>query len=295
VFSSDSLGYIVLDSPTDTLRFQVRFNPAVDSSFKNSLIIIYSFGKDSANYKDTVVVSGTGNLPLPNLFLVDTAGFFGGVLINDTRDVAMVTVKNSGGIAAQATGVTPSNAAFSIVSPSFPQTIKPDSAKTFIVRFALLSEVTVTGTLTFSTTDAAHPNLVFNVSGTGMLPNAGTLSYVEYVKDDSAGVNGLNSPRSLAVSPDGAHEYAAGFSENAMAVFSRNPVSGSLAFIEYHKDDSAGVSGLNSPSSIPPPEDPLVMKESIDYVLLHTDIGEVSGVYSLEPELLFDNTTVFEK
>ena len=56
---------------------------------------------------------------------------------------------------------------------------------------------------------------------------------------------GLDGVESLAMSPDGAHVYAAGSQADALAAFSRNPSTGALTFIEVHVDGIDGVDGLD--------------------------------------------------
>jgi len=72
----------------------------------------------------------------------------------------------------------------------------------------------------------------------------GTLTFVEYVKDDSNGVDGLNGASEKVISPDGNYLYVASLNDSSVAVFARNSSTGALTFLEIHKDDSAGVDGL---------------------------------------------------
>ena len=74
----------------------------------------------------------------------------------------------------------------------------------------------------------------------------GALTFLEYIKDDSLGVNGLAGVYGIAVSPEGMHVYAAGSTDNAISVFDRSLTDGALTFLEYIKYDSAGVSGIHS-------------------------------------------------
>jgi len=76
----------------------------------------------------------------------------------------------------------------------------------------------------------------------GRNQTTGALTFVEVQRDGVDGVDGLAGPLSVAVSPDGAHLYAAGGSDNAVAVFRRSPVTGGLSFVELQKE---GVNGLN--------------------------------------------------
>lgn len=49
----------------------------------------------------------------------------------------------------------------------------------------------------------------------------------------------------VAVSPDGNHVYAGGFTDDAVVVFSRNPDTGLLTFVDMEKDGVGGVEGLD--------------------------------------------------
>jgi len=78
----------------------------------------------------------------------------------------------------------------------------------------------------------------------------GELGFVELERDGVGGVDGINGIRSVVVSGDGAHVYAVGFSENTIAVFARDMVTGELTFVETHRDGVAGVTGLVLPAAV---------------------------------------------
>ena len=78
----------------------------------------------------------------------------------------------------------------------------------------------------------------------------GALSFVEVQRDGVGGVDGLERARWVTISPDGKHLYAAGPSESAVAVFSRNSTTGALTFVEVQRDDVGGVDGLDSVGSV---------------------------------------------
>ena len=67
------------------------------------------------------------------------------------------------------------------------------------------------------------------------------LTFVEVQKDESGGVDGLDGAADVAVSPDGAYVYAAGFIDDALAVFSRDAGTGKLTFVEVQEDGTGGV------------------------------------------------------
>lgn len=71
----------------------------------------------------------------------------------------------------------------------------------------------------------------------------GTLTYLETETEGVGGVTGLNGAFGTAVSPDGAHVYAAGLISGAVALFDRNP-DGSLDFVEAVVDGAGGVDGI---------------------------------------------------
>jgi 6-phosphogluconolactonase (cycloisomerase 2 family) len=73
----------------------------------------------------------------------------------------------------------------------------------------------------------------------------GRLTFVQVHKDGAGGVDGLDGARAVAVSPDGAHVYVAGYMEDAVAVFSRNSTTGELSFVEVQRDNANGVDGLD--------------------------------------------------
>src|SRR5439155_1002922 len=79
----------------------------------------------------------------------------------------------------------------------------------------------------------------------------GALTYVEIQRDGYAGVvQGLLGAKAVAVSPDGAHVYAAGSLENALAVFGRDPDSGKLTYVGRLRDGIAGVDGLHKAQAV---------------------------------------------
>ncbi len=75
-------------------------------------------------------------------------------------------------------------------------------------------------------------------------PSTGALTFVEAQFDGIGGVDGLDRPNAVAVSPDGMHVYVTGLNDNAVAVFSRNPSTGALTFVEAQFDGMSGVDGL---------------------------------------------------
>jgi uncharacterized repeat protein (TIGR01451 family) len=78
----------------------------------------------------------------------------------------------------------------------------------------------------------------------------GRLKFFQVIRDDANGVDGLANASSVSVSPDNAFVYVTGFNDIAVAVFSRDAVSGVLNFVEVHKNGAAGVQGLGGAFAI---------------------------------------------
>ncbi len=78
----------------------------------------------------------------------------------------------------------------------------------------------------------------------------GELTFVQVVRDGVGGVDGLNGANSVAMSPDGGFVYAAGYFDNALAVFSRDAITGELSFVEVVRDGVDGVDGLGYGCSV---------------------------------------------
>ena len=63
-------------------------------------------------------------------------------------------------------------------------------------------------------------------------------------------VAGLNGAYGVTVSPDGKQVYVAGELDNALAVFSRDPATGALTFVEVEHDTVGGVAGLKGAHAV---------------------------------------------
>jgi 6-phosphogluconolactonase (cycloisomerase 2 family) len=81
-------------------------------------------------------------------------------------------------------------------------------------------------------------------AATGALHPAGV------VRDGARGVDGLDQPGDIALSPDGANVYVAGFDADALAVFARDGTSGKLRFLSVMRDRVGGVRGLGGAVSV---------------------------------------------
>ena len=88
-------------------------------------------------------------------------------------------------------------------------------------------------------------------------PNFGKLTFVTAYVDGNGGVDGLQGAAAVLVSPDpvgpdpgGQHVYVAGRGENAVAVFTRNEITGALTFAGAAREGQAGVAGLSGPVAL---------------------------------------------
>ena len=80
--------------------------------------------------------------------------------------------------------------------------------------------------------------------------NTGTLTYMGHHEDGQNGVDGLKRANSVTISSDGLFAYATGFTDDAIAVFSRNPADGMLTYITNYKNGLTGITGLNGAHSV---------------------------------------------
>ena len=63
-------------------------------------------------------------------------------------------------------------------------------------------------------------------------------------------IQGLNGAESIALSPDGKHVYVAGMIDQAIAVFSRNELTGALTFVTAYFDGVNGIDGLGCTNDV---------------------------------------------
>jgi 6-phosphogluconolactonase (cycloisomerase 2 family) len=79
----------------------------------------------------------------------------------------------------------------------------------------------------------------------GRNPATGRLSYRHHIADGDGGADWLKGASGVAVSPDGAHVYVAGRTDNAVVIFERAGSSGGdLTYVGDVRDGIGGVDGL---------------------------------------------------
>ena len=81
-------------------------------------------------------------------------------------------------------------------------------------------------------------------------PATGALTFIERKKNATDGVDGLDGPYAVTVSPDGAHVYVAAFDDDAVAAFTRDPAAGTLTFVEREKNGTGGIDGLDGARAV---------------------------------------------
>jgi 6-phosphogluconolactonase (cycloisomerase 2 family) len=77
----------------------------------------------------------------------------------------------------------------------------------------------------------------------------GQLTLTQTVEDGDGGAL-LADASAVAISPDGATVYVTSDDDDALVVFTLNPSTGELTLLEQHVDETAGVEGLGSASTV---------------------------------------------
>ena len=155
-------------------------------------------------------------------------------------------------------------------------TVSPDGEHVYVSGsdLAVFDRNTSTGALTFASANTTTISAGYAVTasndgshvyvadaGTNSLEvysrnaTTGAVTFVEQVQDGQNGVDGLAGVRDVVVSPDGLHLYAASWTDNAVAAFTRNASTGQLAFVETIKDGVDGISTLSLSKGVAVSED----------------------------------------
>lgn len=77
--------------------------------------------------------------------------------------------------------------------------------------------------------------------------NDGSLELKQVVRDDQAGVQYINYPTSVKVSPDGNHVMVVGYADQAISCFNRNGLTGTLTFNNVIRRTDLSGSALEGP------------------------------------------------
>ena len=127
--------------------------------------------------------------------------------------------------------------------------------------------------------------------------STGALTFAEAQSDGVDGVIGIAGARSVTVSPDGQHVYAAGATDDAVVVFSRNGTTGALNFVETQTNGTNGVDGIDGARwvTVSPDGQAVYVVGSADAIAIfsrnsstggltfvETQDNEVDGVFGLD-------------
>ncbi|MFQ6092235.1 MAG: choice-of-anchor D domain-containing protein [bacterium] len=122
---SDSPDFVLSNSfpdtipPGDSLDVTVVFEPSAEGAAFGNLAI---HNDDADNQILFISVAGVGTVPQPDIQLSATSHDFGSLMVGETL-TWLFSVSNTGQAPLTVHSVTPSHSDFSIVSPTFPQTI----------------------------------------------------------------------------------------------------------------------------------------------------------------------------
>ena len=148
-----------------------------------------------------------------------------------------------------------------------------------VIAPALTGEITNSTTVVSTTLDYNSANDNTEVKTTIVSP---ILTQVDYAIDGENGVDGIDYPFRLAVSLDGKHIYVPGIYDDAVAVFARDPVDGTLSFVEVQRD------GIDTPNMPDFPKEAAVSPDGNNvYVTTEWSNGEWVGsvvAYSRNPD-----------
>src|SRR5262245_10571889 len=81
-------------------------------------------------------------------------------------------------------------------------------------------------------------------------PSTGAMTQIQVLRDGEDGGPGLAGARGVTLSGDGLFVYVAAGVDDALTVFSRDPATGLLSFVQVVEDNAAGVNGLDGAASI---------------------------------------------
>jgi len=147
-------------APSGTQRFYITFSPTATGAQAGSII----FTHDATGSPDTVSVTGTG--VAPGWSVSPTSIPFGNVLVGASK-MDSVTVTNTGTSTLTISGVTSSNARFT-VSPSS-GSIAPSGTQRFYITFSPTATGAQAGSIIFTHDATGSPDTV-SVTGTGVTP-----------------------------------------------------------------------------------------------------------------------------
>ncbi len=151
--------------PDDSILVTVRFKPLAVGSVPGTLSV---FSNDPDESPVFVSLFGEG-FNGANMTLSDTSHYFGLVAVGDSSDWQYLVIGNEGNEDLVIGGITSGNPVYSVVSPSFPDTVAPDDSTLVAVRFKPVSQGIANGTLTIFSNDPYQSPAYVYVSGEGYI------------------------------------------------------------------------------------------------------------------------------
>ncbi|MDZ4853052.1 MAG: PKD domain-containing protein [Pirellulaceae bacterium] len=107
-----------------------------------------------------------------------------------------------------------------------------------------VNETATFGNFVYATSEDGRSIAVFRQA------NDGKLTFVQKLIEGQAGVRGLSDVRDLIVTPKGGYIIAASTGSNGLSVFRRNPVDGTLKFVQLIRNGVGNAEGLLAPTSL---------------------------------------------
>lgn len=78
----------------------------------------------------------------------------------------------------------------------------------------------------------------------------GELTFVDVRRDGERGAEDLEGATDVVVTPDGSRVFVTGFVADSLTVFERDPGSGSLTFLEVHRNGARGIEGIDGAAAL---------------------------------------------
>jgi 6-phosphogluconolactonase (cycloisomerase 2 family) len=234
--SSSGLSTAGLSAPVALAVSADGKNVYVISAQENAIAV---FGRNAAGQLSFLQSLTSSDLATASALAVSPDG--ASVYITETAGVHLFSRDQATGVLASASsaaapGDTATLAALASLGTTSAIAVSPDGGSVYI------------------TSASGNAVNVFRRSTDPASPYRGTLVYQQTLREgdiqDGQAVIGLAGASSASVSPDGKYVFVTSPSDNAVAVFGRDPASGLLTFIQDLRNGVAGVQGLAGASAV---------------------------------------------
>ncbi len=210
-------------APGASLTVTVTFDPTAAGAATGTLTIA---SDDVANPALTVALTGNAVAAPTAIISVTPTTLALGSVTTGTTGTATFTIDNTGNAPLTVTGITSSDAAFT-VSPTT-GTVAPGAALTVTVTFAPTTDGPATGTLTIASDDAANPAVTVALTGTGVAP-AAVLAVTPATLDLGSTVTGTTTTATFTISNTGNAPLDVTGITSSDAAFTVAPATGTVA------------------------------------------------------------------